>query len=218
MSEIIIALFRTYVNYGTVLRQTMMMLSDLQSGFFQTIILFGKLGNRRSGTMLIREAQSGDIQNIARLYTANWKTTYRGLLPDEYLSRLDILYAADKWSSFLKQPDHRGFVACDGSQFCGFGACSPDHELENCMYLDSLHVSMGAQGKGIGTRLIQRIGRYAAGVGYTRMSVCIVRGNDRARNLYSRLGAVHDSYFVDDFGDARSQSEKLLWMDLKSFQ
>jgi len=91
-------------------------------------------------------------------------------------------------------------------------------DLEGCIYLDSIHISQNAQGKGIGTRLIQTVARFAAERGYTKMSVCIVRGNDRARALYSKLGAIHESGFTDDFGDVQSQSEKLLWTSLESFQ
>ena len=168
--------------------------------------------------MLIREANSKDIDALAKLYTANWKMTYRGLLPDEYLRHLDIPYAADKWSRFLKQPEHHILAVCEGSQLCGFGACSPDRDIENCIYLDSLHIRMDAQGNGLGTRLIQTIGNCAAIEGYTKMSVCVVRGNERARGLYTKLGAVHYSFFVDDFGQAQPQSEKLVWESLKSFR
>ena len=84
--------------------------------------------------MLIREANSKDVENIARLYITNWKMTYRGLLPDEYLNHLDIPCAAEKWSSFLKKPDHHIFVACEDSLFCGFGACSPDPDIVDFVY------------------------------------------------------------------------------------
>ena len=166
--------------------------------------------------MIIRKADSKDIENIAELYVSNWKATYSGLLADEYLNHLDTSYGADKWSSFLKHADHHIFVACDESRFFGFAACSPDPEIDNCMYIDSVHVSPDAQGKHIGTRLIQTIGEHAADRGYTKMSICIVRGNDRARGLYCKLGAVHYSYFVDNFGGTESQSEKLVWTDIKS--
>ena len=46
------------------------------------------------------------------------------------------------------------------------------------------------------------------------MSVCIVRGNERAGDLYRRLGAVHFLYFEDSFGDERFASEKLVWETL----
>ena len=50
------------------------------------------------------------------------------------------------------------------------------------------------------------------------MSVCIVRGNDGARRLYEKLGAVHLVYFEDDFCGTVSHSEKLIWRDLDALK
>ena len=168
--------------------------------------------------MLIREARSGDIENIARLYVTNWKKTYGDLLPADYLEGLDIPHGMEKWSRFMERPGHHVFVAYDDSRFLGFGACSPEPDIESCMYLDSLHVSAEAQGKGVGTKLIRTIADHSIDTGCSKMSICIVRGNERARDLYCKLGAVHYSYFIDDFGGALSRSEKLVWTDLELFQ
>ena len=168
--------------------------------------------------MTIREAVFEDIEAIADLYVSNWKTTYSGLLPEAYLEHLSAPDAAEKWSAFPAQPGHRIFVACEDLRFLGFGACSPDPDIPDCLYLDSLHICPDARGRGVGTGLIQRIGSYALQEGYARMSICIVRGNDRARALYTRLGAVHHAFFTDDFGGALSSSEKLLWPELSVFQ
>lgn len=161
--------------------------------------------------MEIREASIEDIENIAELYISNWKATYKDMLSSDYLDQLTVQYGIDKWSEFLKEDEHRIFVAYDGDDFLGFGACSPDSEIEDCLYMDSLHICPELQGKGIGTKLTKRIRDYALDNGCTRMSVCIVRGNDSARDLYLKLGAKHHSYFTDDFDGTKSNSEKLLW-------
>ncbi len=49
------------------------------------------------------------------------------------------------------------------------------------------------------------------------MSICIVKGNDNAKNIYERLGAVHYKDFIDDFGGTKSNSQKLIWKDLSIF-
>ena len=161
--------------------------------------------------MEIRDACFGDIENIAKLYISNWKATYRNMLPSEYLDQLTVQYGIGKWSEFLEKEDQQIFVAYDGDDFLGFGACSPDSEVEDCLYMDSLHICPESQGKGIGTKLTYSIIDYALDNGYTKMSVCIVRGNDSARDLYLKLGADHYSYFTDDFDGTKSNSEKLLW-------
>ena len=90
-------------------------------------------------------------------------------------------------------------------------------DRDNTRYLDSLHVSPAARGKGVGTALLRAVGRRALENGYAAMSVCIVRGNDRAGDLYRSLGAEHLKYFEDDFCGTVSQSEKLIWHSLAVF-
>ena len=47
------------------------------------------------------------------------------------------------------------------------------------------------------------------------MSISIVRGNERAGDLYRKLGARHVRYFTDHFAEAESRSEELLWDDIR---
>ena len=147
--------------------------------------------------MIIRDAVYDDIDNIAKLYISNWKETYKGLLSEDYLNSLTKEYAVN--------------------EFLGFVASKKDDEEENYWYLDSLHITKNSRGKGIGTKLIYRVGQYALKHGYECMSICIVKGNDNAKRIYEKLGAVHYKYFIDDFGGVKSNSEKLIWKNLSIF-
>ena len=62
-------------------------------------------------------------------------------------------------------------------------------------------------------KLGQLFARFEKG-GYEKMSICIVKGNDNAGNLYRKLGARH----YKDFTGKMSHSEKLLWDDLSVFE
>lgn len=166
--------------------------------------------------MVIRDAVDNDIANIAKLYVSNWKETYNGLLPEDYLDGLTQEYAVKKWIKYLKE-ENRIFVAYEENEFLGFVACKKDDEEEHCWYLDSLHVSKYSRGKGLGTKLIYKVGKHALKYGYKRMSICIIKGNDNAKVIYEKLGAVHYKDFIDDFGNTKSKSEKLMWKDLKMF-
>lgn len=166
--------------------------------------------------MMIREAVERDLRDIGKLCLENWKKTYAGLLDKNYLDGLTPEDCAKESRECLEDEKSRLYVAYEGDAFLGFGAGMEDKELDGCYYLASLHVSEAARGKGVGTELLREIGRYAR-QGYGRMSVCIVRGNDGAKRLYERLGAVHFKYFEDDFHGTKSQSEKLVWEDLEKF-
>ena len=165
--------------------------------------------------MTIRFAESKDLENIALLYVHNHRQSYEGLLAEAYLSGLTAEYGMQKWGKQLRNPEAKIWVAYEGNSFLGFAGGIPDPEVEQTGYLESLHVAEDSRGKGVGTALIRAVKLYAHDHGYEKMSVCIVRGNDRAASLYQRLGAEHLSFFTDDFNGTPSSSEKLIWNGLQ---
>ena len=164
--------------------------------------------------LTIRFADKTDISHIAETYVHNHRPTYKNLLPAEYIETLTPEYAVKKWREYIADGNNRVWVAEDESGFLGFAASMPDEELYNVWYLDSLHVCEKARGKGVGTALLKTVGKYALDNGYEKMSICIVKGNDNAGDLYRKLGARH----YKDFTGKMSHSEKLLWDDLSVYE
>ncbi len=169
--------------------------------------------------MIIREATEDDILNIGSLCVENWKKLLVGLLDQQYLDSLTNQDGMDIWKEHLKTKGAKIYVAYENDSFLGYAALNEDEEINDCLYLDSLHVKESARGKGIGTKLIHVVGKYAYD-NYKHMSICIVKGNDRAKKLYENLGAVHYKDFIDDFHGTGtvSQSEKLIWNKLDNFK
>jgi ribosomal protein S18 acetylase RimI-like enzyme len=167
--------------------------------------------------MIIRFAEKTDLENIARLYVRNHRTTYRGLLSDNYLDRLTVDGAYEKWEAYLYLPDSAIWVACEGDSFLGFSAGKPDPEISSTWYLETLQIAENSRGKGHGTALIRTNAEHASEQGFQKMSICIVRGNHQAEELYRRLGAVHYAFFEDDFCGTVSSSEKLIWNELPTW-
>ena len=99
--------------------------------------------------MVIRKAKDSDIELIANLHIGNWKKTYIGLLPKEFLNSLKVRDRIQKWQEYLGKERHMIFVAYEDEKFLGFSACKEDDEIAHCLYLDSLHVSEASRGKGI---------------------------------------------------------------------
>ena len=164
--------------------------------------------------MDIREATSSDLERIAEVYVKNHTETYRGLLSADYFESLTLNYATEKWRAYLDSAGKKMWVVYSEDEFLGFAAGMEDESLAGTWYLDSLHITEKARGKGIGTALIKTMMKYAVENSYSKMSVCIVKGNDNAGNLYKTLGAKHLLDFEDDFCGTVSHSEKLLWDNL----
>lgn len=167
--------------------------------------------------MDIISATFKNLDDIAKLYVHNHKTTYKGLLSDEYLNSLTVEGAKARWSDYLNNDKNKIWVVFDNDIFIAFAAGTEDPEIENTWYLDSLHVSENARGRGVGTALVESMGRYAAESGYEAMSICVVKGNVNAENLYTKLGAEPYKQFKDDFENTTSNSDKLLWKNLIIF-
>lgn len=167
--------------------------------------------------MIIRKANDSDILKISTLYIENWRKTYSGILSQNYLDNLTVENISKKWSEYLCIRGQQIFVAYEEHDFLGFVASKVDDTEVKCWYLDSLHVAEVARGKGVGTSLINTVGKYALDAGYKNMSICIVKGNDRSKTLYEKLGAMHYKDFIDNFDGIKSNSEKLMWNDLGIF-
>ena len=168
--------------------------------------------------MIIRPIMENDIQAIAKIYTDNWKTTYQGLLSESFLESMTYEHSKEKWLSYVHTDKQGAFAAVDEQdRIIGFAAYKPYNDLKKCLLLDSLHILQSVQGGGIGKKLIFTIGKYAHHNGYEKMSICIVKGNDRAEEIYTYLGAKHYKDFIDDFEGTPSNSSVLLWDDLNMF-
>ena len=160
----------------------------------------------------IRLAGAVDIEQIAKLYIKSWHKTYKGLLNQEYLDSLTEESVGERWNNYIKEPRHGIFVAVsEKEKVLGFGAFKPYHRIDDCIYIESLHVDESCQGQVIGSTIIRHI--YAVGKeeNYGQMAVCLVKGNDNARTLYTKLGAVHYKDKVDNFTGEISYSEILTW-------
>ena len=168
-----------------------------------------------SNRMNIIEAAPEHLDQIADIYVNSWKTTYAGLLSQAFLDRLDHAYGLEHWTGYQNETQHILVSLAEDETVAGFAAFKPDEHLEGCIYLDSLHVRADRQGQGIGTALIKAAAALAQAAGYVSMSISIVRGNDRAGDLYRKLGARHVRYFTDHFAEAESRSEELLWDDIR---
>lgn len=167
--------------------------------------------------MFIREIIKNDINDISKIYTDSWKTTYKNILPESLLKNMSYESSKEKWLSYINIKNHGGFVALDNNKIVGFAMYKPENNLYKCLLLDSLHVIKSAQGKGIGKKLIFTIGKYAYDNKYEKMYIYIVKGNEKAEKIYNYLGARHYKDFIDNFDGSLSNSSILLWDNLNIF-
>ncbi len=151
--------------------------------------------------MRIREATIADARGIAAVHVASWRTTYRGVVPDEYLANLSvdareqnwvrqIATASDQTAIYVAEEEARA----DGDEvgrIVGFAAGGPRRE-GNAAYagkLYAIYLLEEAQGHGLGRQLVHAVAERLAPHGITSMLVWALEANPACR-FYEALGGV----------------------------
>ena len=141
---------------------------------------------------LIRRARHADAPTMAKVHVECWRTTYPGLVPDDFLLGLTEATTTGRWQCQLAPSgETRGiWVALERQQgMVGFASCGaqrtaiPDHGGE----LYTLYLLDGAQGRGLGRRLMSAVATDLMAMGHEGMVTWVLRDNP-SRWFYERLG------------------------------
>lgn len=142
---------------------------------------------------MIRPATLNDAPAIARVHVSSWRSTYQGLLPDDFLASLSEESYAERWNRVIGESTSKVFVAEDGAELVGFAsggrerAGEPDYEGE----LYAIYVSEGAQRRGFGRELVRATVGGLRELGLGDMIIWVLRDNGPARSFYERLGGAY---------------------------
>jgi GNAT superfamily N-acetyltransferase len=141
---------------------------------------------------VIREARCGDAGGIARVHVESWRTTYRGQVPDEYLASLSVEGRIRFWEPLTCAPSGPEFVLVEEKstgQVVGFASGGPERS-GNPVYqgeLYAIYLLQGAQGRGLGRQLADKVMERLRINGYNSMLLWVLATNP-ARKFYEALG------------------------------
>jgi ribosomal protein S18 acetylase RimI-like enzyme len=145
-----------------------------------------------STTFSIRPSTVEDDVGIRKVQVATWKSTYRGMIPDEILDQMTVENPPKR----SKQPDpklvasRRAFVAVNGNEeIIGFsaGGASRTNDHDFLSELWAIYVLQSHQGQGIGKALFEAI-RNALSTSHAKMIIWVLQENHSAHRFYERLG------------------------------
>jgi GNAT superfamily N-acetyltransferase len=140
--------------------------------------------------MAARPARISDARGIAGIEVETWRTTYAGMLADDTLIGMSLVRRQASWAAELRRS--RAIWVWDEapSQLLGFGFCGPQRGASSAydgeIYM--LYVLPDAQGRGIGSSLLEVMRKDLRSAGRRSVLVWVVRGNP-ARFFYERMGA-----------------------------
>jgi ribosomal protein S18 acetylase RimI-like enzyme len=142
---------------------------------------------------MIRPATLEDATAIARVHVASWQSTYRGMLPDEFLASLSEAGYAERWKRVIGDGSSKVYVAEDGGEVVGFASGGRERAGETGYTgeLYAIYVIDAAQRRGFGRELVRATVAGLRELGLDDMIIWVLRDNQPARSFYERLGGVY---------------------------
>lgn len=139
---------------------------------------------------MIRPATLEDATAIARVHVASWQSTYRGMLPDEFLASLSETGYAERWKRVIGDGSSKVYVAEDGGEVVGFASGGRERAGETGYTgeLYAIYVIDAAQRRGFGRELVRATVAGLRELGLDDMIIWVLRDNQPARSFYERLG------------------------------
>ena len=145
----------------------------------------------------IRAARPTDAHGIARVHVDSWRTTYRGLVLDDYLASLRYEDRQSMWDRILNDASYRGFIYVaenESGEIVGFvsGGPSRSEDERDAQYdgeLYAIYLVESYQGKGIGRQLAKALVERMHQANLRSMLVWVIAGNP-AQRFYEALGGV----------------------------
>lgn len=144
--------------------------------------------------MHIREARLEDAAAIAKVHVDSWQTTYRGLLPDDYLEKRSYKKRKNNWQNKLsinqkaKANDVTYVAENTALEIVGFinGGLARDNLATYEGEIYALYILEAYQRRGIGRSLLQVIASRLSQSGLTSIMIWVLEGNP-ASQFYQAL-------------------------------
>lgn len=140
--------------------------------------------------MIVRHATTDDADAIERVRTDTWRATYRGLMPDALLDRLEPAPSRRRDHLARLPADQFTLVAEDGGTVVGFCAGGPSRSDSDrfpgevyAIYIVTTHHRRGA-----GRAMLAQAAAELVGRGWRAMIIWVLRENAPARAFYERMG------------------------------
>lgn len=169
--------------------------------------------------MNIRLAKLEDTHGIAKVHVDSWRTTFRGIVSDEYLQSLSYEQREEMRKRGLSNPDRKDFVFVaedETGRIDGFAHGGPEVE-GNLVYkgeLYAIYLLEEAQRKGIGQQLAHSVIKKLKESGYNSMLVWVLKDNP-SRHFYESLGGQPVMEKTIEIGDQSLIEVAYGWTEIK---
>jgi GNAT superfamily N-acetyltransferase len=139
----------------------------------------------------VREAKVGDAEAIARAHTLSWQASYRGILPDNVLDRIDVGQRAESRRRILRDAKIFTLVAYDLTHGDIVGLCDAGPARRYAPYggeIYALYLVQHAKMHGLGREMLERCQAWLAAKDKRSMIIWVLENNLHARRFYEAMG------------------------------
>jgi ribosomal protein S18 acetylase RimI-like enzyme len=163
----------------------------------------------------IRPAEPQDALAIAEVHVASWRTTYRGIVPDVYLSGMHPDRVAARWRVAISNSELLLVASSTNSKLVGFivggviRSPLPGYDAE----VYAMYLLAEAQRHGIGSALLRELAKTLWQRKLRSLSVWVLAANS-AQKFYQRMGAVPLSERIMEIGGAPLRALAFGWPDM----
>ncbi len=144
----------------------------------------------------LRSATPDDAATMAAIHIAAWRTAYRGLVPDSFLSALDHGRRTERFRDFLDSGSGETYIVERDGQALGhltIGPCRDDNLDERSVgEIWGIYIAPAHWRQGIGTQICRRAEEMLSARGFGRIVLWVFKGNDRAKRFYEAMGYTPD--------------------------
>ena len=153
--------------------------------------IFGAIYMMNSN-IIIRQAQSKDIESIAMIKVEGWKNAYKGLIDDEYLSSMSVNEQIKVINNYSLDTI---FVAENGDEILGFCRFydydKPVYEDEEIdCEIREIYVKPDMKRMGIGSNLFAYTMDYFQKKDKKKLYLGCFKDNHTARKFYEKMGGI----------------------------
>ena len=175
----------------------------------------------------IRRAKPTDAVPIAAVHVAAWRSTYPGILPDAYLSRLSVPRQAGHYERAIRAGIGVHVATASGidlgpdggpPRVVGFATCGPARapavaEMLGQGEIETLYVLDDWRDRGIGRRLMRAAAGHLVAIGCASAYLWVLRDNP-SRWFYNRLGGRPAAESVVEVGGQAVPQTAYVWSPL----
>jgi GNAT superfamily N-acetyltransferase len=160
----------------------------------------------------IRPARIDDAAGIAFVHVESWRTTYAGIVPEDYLASLSVELRAESWREWLQAGTTLSFVAEDDSGIFGFASAGRLREAiegyDSELY--AIYLLQREQKKGVGRLLVRELAEALRNSGFTSLIVWVL-ARSPAVGFYAHLGGAQVTAKEIEIGGVRLTEIALGW-------